>query len=280
MTTPLIPQEIYLLERFCSLERYGAMRDAWEDMLKHAESLLDRFIHNLPPKYRKRPLPDQPDIVWGEMVLPNFRETMRVLQDGYIKLSHGDFDALGRAYGVLGGVRGQTTDYASEWMNEVEPGAEAKYYELLFKASDLAEPITHTAGGTWSPGDLTTIYADVLGEPLNAPPTLPTYRLNRQVTVRSGDWVPQTGIYLPDVDHGFPTLLLKSDDPWVGEANKAMIVLPDGCASYIPTIWTLVEKVADKSNMATAQSLASPVRWRIDGGQACPQTAIGSLRHG
>jgi hypothetical protein len=28
MATPLIPQEIYLLERFCSLERYGDMRDA------------------------------------------------------------------------------------------------------------------------------------------------------------------------------------------------------------------------------------------------------------
>jgi hypothetical protein len=170
MATPLVPQEIFLLERFCSLERYGAMRDAWEDMLKHAESLLDRFMHNLPPKYRKRPLPDQPDVVWGEMVLPNFRETMRILQDGYIKLSHGDFDALGRANGVMNGVRGQTTDYSSEWMNEVEPGAEAKYYELLFKANGLASPIKHTSGRTWTPGALTTLYADVIREPLNATP--------------------------------------------------------------------------------------------------------------
>jgi hypothetical protein len=206
------------------------------------------------------------------MVLPNFRETMRVLQDGYIKLSHGDFDALGRAYGVLGGVRGQTTDYSSEWMNEVEPGAEAKYYELLFKASDLAEPITHTAGGIWSPGDLTTIYADVLGEPLNAPPTWPTYRLNRQVTVRSGDRVPQTGIYLPDVDHGFPTVLIKSDHPMVGEANQAMVDLPNGRSGYAPTTWTLVERAANESNMPPPPSLVSPMRLRIDDGQACPQT--------
>lgn len=65
MATPLIPQEIYLLERFCSLEWYGQMRDAWEAMLNHAENMLDRFIHQLPPRYRARHLSEQPDIVWG-----------------------------------------------------------------------------------------------------------------------------------------------------------------------------------------------------------------------
>jgi hypothetical protein len=86
MATPLIPQEIYLLERFCSLERYGDMRDAWDAMLKYAEDMLDRFIRDFPPNYRRQP--DRPDIVWGELVLPNFRDTMRILNDVYIKLSH------------------------------------------------------------------------------------------------------------------------------------------------------------------------------------------------
>jgi hypothetical protein len=272
MATPLIPQEIYLLERFCSLERYGDMRDAWQAMLKHAEHMLDRFMHNLPPDYRKRAQPDQPDIVWGELVLPNFRETMQLLNDGYIKLSHNDYEALGRSHGVAGGVRGQTSDYSSTWMDEVEPGAEAKYYELLFKADTLAWPIERTSSGIWSPGALTTRYAEVINEPLNAPPRWPTYRLNRQVTVRSGDWVPKTGIYLPDVDNGFPTLLIESDDPWVGEANDAMITLPNGRSGYAPATWTLVERVANDSDVSTAPSLVAPTHLRAEGGQICPQT--------
>jgi hypothetical protein len=127
------------------------MRDAWEKMLKHSEDMLDRFMRNLPADYRRRPLPDQPDIVWGERVLPNFRDTMRLLNDGYIKLSQGNYEALGRANGVTGGVRGQTSDYSSAWMDDVEPGAEAKYYEFLFKANSLAWPIKRTSEpfGTW-----------------------------------------------------------------------------------------------------------------------------------
>ena len=158
MAPPLIPQEIYLLERFCSLERYADMRDAWQAMLNHAEDMLRRFMQQLPPRYRKRALPEQPDIVWGERVLPNFRDTMQILNDGYIQLAHGDYEALGRANGVTGDVRGQTMDYSAAWMDEVEPGAEAKYYELLYKASNLAWPITLTSGGTWGPGALTTDY--------------------------------------------------------------------------------------------------------------------------
>jgi hypothetical protein len=272
MATPLIPQEIYLLERFCSLERYGDMRDAWQAMLNYVEDLLDRFVHNLPPDYRNRPLPEQPDIVWGEGVLPNFRDTMRILNDGYIKLSHGVYESLGRACGITGDVRGQTADYSSTWMDEVEPGAESKYYELLYKASGLAWPIDRTSSRTWSPGALTTRYAKVIKEPLNAPPTWPTYRLNRQITVRSGEQVPQTGIYLPDVDHGFPTLLIKSDDPWVGEAIEALVVHPDGHSEYVPATWTLVERIADESDMPTAPSLVAPIRLRVEGGQPCPQT--------
>ncbi|WP_136418082.1 hypothetical protein [Herbaspirillum sp. ST 5-3] len=274
MTTPLIPQEIYLLERFCSLERYGQMRDAWEAMLNHAESMLDRFMHNLPPRYRKRPLPEQPDIVWGERVLPNFRYTMRLLNDGYIKRSHGDYEALGRACGVTGGIRGQR-DFWSGWMDEVEPGAEAKYYELLYKAGDLAWPVDLTSGGIWSPGALTTRYDKVVKEPLNPPPAWPTYRLNWKVTVKSGDRVPQTGIYLPDVDHGFPTLLIKSDDPLLGEANEASVVLDPSVSSkkgYRPTTWTLVERIADERDLLAQPSLIAPIRLRAEGGQPCPQT--------
>ena len=272
MATPLIPQEIYLLERYCSLEYYGHMRDAWEEMLNHAEVMLDRFMRNLPPCYRERPLPEQPDIVWGERVLPNFRDTMRLLNDGYIKLSHGDFGALGRAHGVTGDIRGQTMDYSASWMNEVEPGAESKYYELQHKAGNYAWPIARTSSGLWGPGALTTDYEAVVDQPLNPPPTWPLYRLNRNVAVKSGlvadtgEIVAQTGIYLPDVDHGFPTLLIGG-----GKARRALIDLPDGRSSYASTTWILVERIADESVPRQPHLVASD-RLRVEGGQPCPQT--------
>jgi hypothetical protein len=275
MATPLIPQEIYLIERFCSLKWYGQMRDACEAMFNHAENMLERFMHQLPPRYRARHLSEQPDIVWGERVLPNFKDTMRLLNDGYIKRSHGDYEALGRAHGITGDIRGQTMDYAASWMEDVEPGAEATYYELLYKASDLAWPVARTSSGIWSPGALTTDYDEVIKLPLDPPPTWPVYRLNRQVTVKSGqvadtgDIVPQTGIYLPDVDHGFPTLLIKGN-----KARRASVVL-DPIVSrkkgYRPTLWTLVERIADTSNLSTTPSLVESTRLRIEGGQPCPQ---------
>jgi hypothetical protein len=274
MATPLIPKEIYLLERFCSLEWYGQMRDAWEAMLNHAENMLDRFMHQLPPRYRARHLSEQPDIVWGERVLPNFRDTMRFLNEGYIKRSHGDYEALGRAHGITGDIRGQTMDYPASWMEEVEPGAEAKYYELQYKASDLAWPVARTSSGIWSPGALTTRYDRVIKLPLNSPTSWPTYRLNKQVTVKSGDRVPQTGIYLPDVDNSFPTLLIKSDDPLLGEANEASVVLEPAISTkkgYSPTLWTLVERISDTSNLPATPSLVENSHLRVEGGQLCPQ---------
>jgi hypothetical protein len=276
MATPLIQQEIYLLERFCSVEWYGQMRDAWEAMLKHAENMLERFMHQLPPRYRARHLSELPDIVWGERVLPNFRNTMRLLNEGYIKRSHGDYEALGRAHGITGAIRGQTMDYSASWMDEVEPGAESKYYELLHKAGDLAWPVAYTSSGIWSPGELTTDYDEIIKLPLNPPPTWPTYQLNKQVTVRSGqvadtgDIVPQTGIYLPDVDHGFPTLLIKNH-----KTKRASVVLDPAVSQkkgYHSALWTLVERISDTSNLFAMPSLVENQRLRVEGGQPCPQT--------
>jgi hypothetical protein len=43
MATPLIPQEIYLLERYCSLEYYAEMLDAWAKMVAVAEVQTDKL---------------------------------------------------------------------------------------------------------------------------------------------------------------------------------------------------------------------------------------------
>jgi hypothetical protein len=275
MATPLIPQEIYLLERYSSLEHFGKMRDTWRTMLQYVEDLLNGYMRNLPPDYRSRPLSQQPDIVWGEHVLTNFRDTMQLLDSAFIKLSHGDYESLGRAVGVTGDIRGQTTDYWSGWMEEVKPSAEAKYYELLHQAGDYAWPIELTALGIWSPGDLTNRYDEVIKEPLNPPAIWPSYRLNRKVTVRSGGRVPQTGIYLPDADYGFPTLLIQSDDELLGEANEALVVIDPTYSEereYRPVLWTLVERVSDQETAHAALSLIPPIRLRVEGGNPFPQT--------
>jgi hypothetical protein len=96
--------------------------------------------------------------------------------------------------------------------------------------------------------------------------------LNAQTKVKSGDRTPVTGIYLPDVDYSFPALLIKSDDDLLGEAPEASIEPPEGGNDYAPTIWTLVERVADESDMPTAPSLVTPIRLRVEGGESCPQT--------
>jgi hypothetical protein len=276
MATPLIPQEIYLLEQFCSLERFGKMRDAWAEMLKHAEDCLQRFMRQLPPDYRSRPLPQQPDMVWGDRVLPNFRNTLRGLNDGYIRLSHGDLSALGYANGVTGDLRGQGMDYPEDWMDEVEPGAADKFSELVRVAHRFAKPIMHTSNNTWSEGSLTARYVAVFPkEPLNAPSTWPVYRLDTAVRVKSGERTPRTGIYLPDVDHGFPALLLKANGI-AGEAREASVPTSIDASGYKLTVWTLVERVADSGGGIpgaedAAAAAADQASSRCEAGNPCPR---------
>ena len=272
MATPLIPQEIYLLERYTSLESLEQVRDAWRAMLDYAENLLDRFMLQLPPDYRNRPRPEQPDIVWGGRVLPNFRETMQALDDACIERAEGDYEALGRVVGVTGDIRGQG-EFWSGWMNEVEPGAEDKYYDLLHRAGFLAKPIK-MASDVWTVGAFTTRYNDVFPTlPFDLPPSWPVYRLNTQIKVKSGERTPVTGFYLPDIDNGVPTLLIKSDDELTGEANEVYVgktFSPDG---YLPCTWTLIERIADTGGGIPGQDNISGTDARVQrvpGGQPCP----------
>ena len=276
MSTPLIPQEIYLLERYTSLESMEAVRDAWRAMLDHVETLLDRFMLQLPPDYRNRPLPEQPDIAWGETVLPNFRGAMDGLENACIRRANGDYMGLYRGFGVSGDIRGQL-DFYEEWMDEVEPGAVRKYYDLLHRAGDLAQPVEMASGGVWRPGAFTKRYNNVFPTlPLNPPPSWPVYRLNTQVTVKSGERNPVTGFYLPDVDDSVPTLLIKTDDEMWGEAPEASVYNSDGTdAGYHPCTWTLIERIADSGGGTPGQDNASGTDARIQrvpGGEACPRS--------
>lgn len=275
MVTPLIPQEIYLLERFCSIERFGELRDSWRAMIDVGENLMARYMRQLSHDLRSRPSFMQPDLVWDQHVFVNLRSIMRELDEAYIKRAAGDHSFLSRALGVTQAMHVVNTEYDSSWMNEVETGGQGKFFTLLYEAERLAWPITITTSGVWGPGELTLEYAEIVKEPLNPPASWPVYRLNPKVRMRSGDRTPQTGIYLPDVDNSFPTLHLKSDDELAGEANEAKVL-----GGYLPCTWTLIERVADSGGGVPGEdevsSADSSEHLRCPAGQPCPKAGYWS----
>jgi hypothetical protein len=73
MAAPLIPQEVFLLERYSSPEYFGWLRDAFAACVKATEDALTEFMRHLPPDYRNRPRHLRPDRVWGEHIIPNMQ---------------------------------------------------------------------------------------------------------------------------------------------------------------------------------------------------------------
>ena len=93
--------EIFALESFSSPAYFEKLRDTWGALVKHVEDSLANFMNQPPADYSSRELSHQPDSVWGERVLPNFRATFQTLCDGYVMLSHGDLGGLNFANGLL-----------------------------------------------------------------------------------------------------------------------------------------------------------------------------------
>ena len=166
-------------------------------MVKHVDECLNKFVARLPADYHNRPLPEQPDIVWGDRVLPNFRNTLQSLNDGFILLSHGDFSGLNCAHGPLNDFKGQLDSWAG-WMTETD---EIWYSELLHKAVQMASNITATESASWSPGDLSSDYHEESRVPLVPPLNWPVYQSNAKISRASGDKVAISGIYVPDIEN-------------------------------------------------------------------------------
>lgn len=270
MATPLIPQEIYLLERYTSVDYFADMRDAWAAMVQAGENALEAFMRELPPDYRSRPLWNQPDIVWGERVLPNLRNTLAGLDNGVIHLSHGEWRALQYAGNINSARAGMNRDYSSEWMPE--PFAKI-FDEQEIIAGIPAGNISATVLNQWLIGELSHIYNVPSRGPLNPPSSWPVYRLNPHVRVRTDQPVPQNGIYLPDADDCSAQALVKGYD--APEANVGRNPVTTQRLRTEPTTWTLVERIADEGGGTPGQedlSASAHTRLRREGGQPCPQT--------
>lgn len=276
MKTLLNAQEVYLIERYISLDYYREMRDAWRSMLDVLEQALGDFMLHLPPDYRDNPLPEQPDIVWGEQVLPNFRDTMLYLEMGYKKLEAGDYSGLHSAsVGITGDFRG-VKEYSDAWL---QGEARSRYFEFQGQAYKRASNIESTIQQRFSIGSLTFGLEESKEDPLNLPTSLPVYRLNPKIKVGTDQLITQTGIYLPDADDSAANFLIADAEKLAPEA-EAWANMDDYYAAkargkwlcaeshYIPTTWTLIERISD-----TGTPIQPPgtFRLRYEAGKTCPK---------
>lgn len=279
MKPALHPQEIFLLERYTSPEYFCDLRDTWDGMIRHLESCLNRFTQNLPKDYRARSLPEQPDVVWGNRALPNFRKTLQGLHSGFVLLTHGDLRGLRFAWGVKGDFKGQM-DFWSGWMERAD---ENLYGELLNKAVMLAGNICRTERAGWEPFDL-AVHKEYWA-PLDAPLQWPNYRIRNEVCVPTGAKLERSGIYVPDVEASCAEFLYIGYEtaphakvrvginpichPNTGEKYDEAPVLEDrGC------IWYLVERDPDKQDDKKNGRAAGDESIRVSAGGTCPKAGF------
>lgn len=258
------PQEIYLLERYSSAKYFKELVDAFKQMLDAAERSLDIFMSDLPYNYRDQHISQQPDVVWGERVLPNFRSTMESLDYGYKQLLEGDLSALQYAGNVTGDLRGQTADYLPDWMDKTNLDL---FDQGQIKAHRLASNINTTVFGGWPVGSLSFRYNLNSRGILDLPESLPIYRQNPNIYIKTGEKVQQDGIYIPTIDEASAQLMLKGHD-----AIEALVGLSKSGLQYHheeSTTWVLVERIADEGGTLDSIELKN---LKVYAGEACLQS--------
>ena len=274
----LIPQEVYMLERYTSKEYFVLARDAWDEMVRHVETCLELFVRALPPNYRRRPLWNQPDVVWGERVLPAFRSTRNYLNTAYINLVHGDTVALGHASRISSDVRGQS-DSSADWMNEESvvsfiKNSKEKYYELLSKANFFARNISTTDFSQWPWTFLGNRYNSSSRGPLDPPDRWPKYRVNSDFRISTGQKVLHGGIYLPTVNEASVQFLNEGKT-----VPRALVGLLDNKQTFrdrFASDWILIERVPGEfvddplADLLQDQVTGNRVE-RVPAGNPCPR---------
>ncbi len=275
--TPLTAQECYLLERYTSVEYYSGVVDAWEAMVRHVETLLDQYMHHLPAGYRKRPRPKQPDIVWGERVLPNFRDTLQIMRKRLIRFQHGDWDAYSSGGGILSDFKGQS-EFWPYWMDEVRLGAVQEYSNLIGRAAYLAGRMSATYGAYWFQLELSKDYEFTNDDPWTPPTAWPKYQLNPSIQYKTGQLVTEPGIYWPKAEDAAVQFLFPSDPAFDDDrAPKASVGKNSGGGreGVEPTTWIKVERVLGETVADGLADLLADVnhtrQYNVAGGHPCPR---------
>lgn len=270
--------KIQLLELFSSTHYFGAMRDRWEETIKHAESCLETYMTRLPLNYRAKPLSDQPDIAWGNRVLPNFRHTLEKLNQGYIMLTHGDISALGYANSVRNDFKGQL-DYIADWMSSVD---RKTYEDNIYAAVTMAHNISVTMEAEWQSFGLLWHCDELKRIPTSF--LANNYKINSSIFVRSGDKTIVDGIYVPDVEDACPQFLHSrfNRSPLASvcvgindliDADTGETYDQEHIYKEVECTWYLIEK---RDNDQRADTNTNQVRQllRVVAGQLCPQTGF------
>lgn len=270
-------EQVRLLELFSSAHYFGALRDKWKETIEHVESCLEAYITTLPPNYRSKPLPDQPDITWGHRVLPNFQRTLGKLNQAYIMLTHGDVSALGYANSVRSDFKGQL-DYIADWMSESD---RKTYEDNIYSAVVMAHNIVLTDEAAWQ--SLDSILTQEQLAPFSALLSRGSYQTNIRVFVRSGEKTAVSGVYASDVDQSCPQFLgthrkrapLTSVcigtedllDPCTGEKYDEQKIY-----KQVECTWYLIER-DDIETFSPGPTQTSQLL-KIEAGELCPKTGF------
>ena len=256
----LHPQELFLQERYLSLEYITSLRDAWKGMIEHLEKCLDDFARNPPAYLNDRPLSERPDLVWGGRVLPNFNRTLEDLNETVLVVKKGGKtpEVYNTLDGMGGGIRSDmrgVMDYGDDWLGTEN---KAEHRKLLVLASNMAKNIERTANGTWTEGDLTYCYRADYNGPLNLPSQIPLYELDESVTLTGEEEQTIIGFYLPDIPQATPALLYeyvyRPYKPYHTLQANTLIALSDAPPynffwkkrECVPCTFTLIRKVEGK----------------------------------
>jgi hypothetical protein len=270
MAAPLIPQDIYLIERYSSVAYFEQLKNAFAAFVDAVEKALAVYMAHLPADYRNHQVSDQPDVVWGERVLPNIRWVVDGLSQGLLRLAQGDLSALAIAGNVVTAFSSINRDYAWDWMPQPHLDMADEQSRV---ASKLASNIQFTYLAQWESGALNARYSVRSRGNLDAPPTWPKYILKPSVRVRSGDVVGQSGVYLPDVSEGCAALLIEGRDAWGAEIHSKDTDPPAERSGRVSTTWTLVQRLADQGGgiPGAPDPMAQGIRLRCEGGSPCPR---------
>ena len=239
------PQEIYLLERYSSAEYFKAMLDSYANMVSAAEKALDIFMQDLPYNYRNQSISQQPDVVWGEHVLPNFRSTLEGLHITYNRLLKGETEAIEYAANIKNDLNAQSTDYWPDWMDPINL-EDFDYWQG--QARRISRNIFITSYGGWLIGDLLEAYDEDSRGILNLPISLPVYKISNTTEIKTDELVLKSGIYIPSHPEASAQFLFegyKAIEAYVGLDPTTDQFISQECVE-----WMLVERVGDEGGSA------------------------------
>lgn len=278
MAIQIKAEQVRLLELFSSPLYFATMRDKWEEMIRHVESCLDAYMTKLPLDYRSRSPSDQPDIAWGGRVLPNFRHTLDKLNEAHIRLTHGDMSALGSANSVRSDFKGQL-DYIADWMSEED---RKTYEDKIYSAMESAHNIGLTDEAAWQSFDSPRFREELVR--FSASLSTQNYRVNKSISVHSGEKTIINGIYAPDVEQAclqflsthrkcapLTSICVGTEDlldPRTGEKYGENEIYKE-----VECTWYLVA-VSEHSQASYVEAPQSRQLLRVAAGQACPKTGV------